>query len=83
MYTNINITNNSDQFKYIIEYIPSSWDKECNIDYLNGVMINDEFAEQISFTYNEQNYIKYKNHHKLVDFTTSCLYNPLVDFTTR
>lgn len=62
MYTNINITNNSDQFKYIIEYIPSSWDKECNIDYLNGVMINDEFAEQISFTYNEQNYIKYNNH---------------------
>lgn len=63
MYTNINITNNLDQFKYIVEYIPGEkWQKNCNINYLNGMIIQNEFINQISFMYDDNNCVKYNNH---------------------
>lgn len=62
MYTNINITNNSDHFKYIVEYLPQEWQEDCGIDYLNGMMIQNEFVKQISFIYDNKECIKYNNH---------------------
>lgn len=67
MYTNINITNNTDQFKYIIEYIPRDVKyHNLKINYSNGVDIRDRddiCIDDIVFLYDENDYIgKYNDH---------------------
>lgn len=62
MFTNINITNNSTQFKYIIEYIPSGSNKTTDVEYANGLQINNEQIDEVFFYDKNISHIKCGNH---------------------
>ena len=62
MFTNINITDNSKQFKYIIEYIPSNTDKTATIAYADGLQINNEKIDEVFFYDQNTSHIKCGNH---------------------
>lgn len=69
MYTNINILNNTDQFKYVIEYIGDSDVYELDLRYLN---IKDKNVSDIVFLDNgDKNYLNNNNHWSLVDTNKS------------
>lgn len=63
MYTNINILNGTDQFKYVVEYIGNSNIYELTPRYLN---IN----EDIIFLNNDKNYLNNNNHWGVIDIDT-------------
>lgn len=68
MYTNINIHNNIDQFKYVVEYIDNSNTSELDIKYLiqhnNGIY-------DILFLNDDKNYLNNNNHWNIIDTNES------------
>lgn len=62
MYTNINISNNIDQFKYVIEYIEQDGLSNLNLKYLNNLKIHNEYVDDIIFINNENDYLNNNNH---------------------
>lgn len=73
LYTNINIANNSNQFKYVLEYIPSNNTFSNNTKYVNGIDIQCENNEDEwerkdyvlflhNYIENTPQYIKHHNH---------------------
>lgn len=67
MYTNINIYDGEDYFKYVLEYTRLKDQAEIDVNYLNGVMICDSFIDDIIFLHDDIKYIKHYNHWHHID----------------
>lgn len=68
LYTNINISNQTDAFTYIFEYIQGTTAIETQTEYLNGVNVCDVHLDDILFIHDNIQYVKHNNHWHKIDY---------------
>lgn len=81
LFTNINITNSTESFKYILEYIKSDTRSEFQTDYLNGMELCEPkvYSNDILFIHDNIQHIKHHNHwHKIDTSEATSYYTPNV-----
>ena len=79
LFTNVNITNNTDTFKYVLEYIKNDARVEFQMDYLNGMDLCDPLIhiDDILFIHDNIQHVKHFNHwHNIKNVETAIAYTP-------
>lgn len=62
MFANINITNDTEQFRYIIEYIRQDEYNDIDVSYSSNFNIEEALVNDIIFLNNDIKYLKHYNH---------------------
>lgn len=76
LFTNINITNGTESFKYILEYIKSETRTEFQTDYLNGIGLGEceVRSNDILFIHDNIQHVKHHNHWHHIDTSEATSY---------
>lgn len=62
MFANVNITNDTEQFQYIVEYICRKESNDIDVTYLTGANVGDVWMDDIIFLNKEMTHLKHHNH---------------------
>lgn len=77
IYTNVNIFDGEDYFKYILEYSRAENQVEVNVEYVDGLQLCDMQIDDVLFLHDDIKYVKHKNHwHKVDEYNKQKDYVP-------
>ncbi len=68
-YTNINIYDGEDYFKYVLEYTRTNNQVEVGVEYLDGVQLCDMYSDEVVFLHDDIKYIKHHNHWHQIEYS--------------
>ena len=67
MFTNVNIKNESHQFKYVVQYIKNDIFTKSSITYLDNIKLEDKNLEGVWIIDDQFEYIRHNNHWYLMN----------------